>query len=237
MTYKKFALITGASSGIGADTALELSAAGFTLFLVARNHERLDDLRRRIAGSGGEAHAIKADVSEPESVAELLTKVKHHTDYLDVLFNNAGSGQCVALTDTTWDCWNQTIGSCLTGTYLCCKAFVPMLIEASSPVIINNASVAAHRGFPNFAAYSAAKGGVVAFSRALREELREHGIRITVLSAGATDSPFWDHLQGEWDRTRMMRSVDVARTVRTIADLPSTAMIEDITIMPAGGAL
>ena len=233
----KTAVITGASSGIGRASALALSAAGFDLLLCGRDSSRLDDLKSEIEGGSGIVHIFKCDVADLLQVKNLVERASELWSSVDLLFNNAGAGKVVALEETSDELWHDTIGTVLHGTFYCCREFLPLLKRSSRALIINNASVAAHRGFPGFTAYSAAKGGVAAFSRSLREELRSSGIRVTTLSAGATDTPFWNDLAGEWDRSQMMSAGTVAEMIRHIAELPPSAQVEELLLMPSGGAL
>lgn len=237
MQSNKFAVVTGASSGIGRSAALELAQAGYRMCLASRDLEKLRQVASEITSSGGEAYPVQCDVSDSRQVDLLAEQVGHLTPHIDLLFNNAGSGLALPLEETTDIVWEKTIGSVLGGTFYCTRQFLPLLKKSPSALIINNASVAAHRGFPNFAAYAAAKGGVLAFSRALREELRSHSIRVTILSAGATDTPFWDGVEGEWDRSRMMTCETIGQLIRHIAEFPDCAQLEEIRVMPTGGAL
>lgn len=237
MQSHKFAVVTGASSGIGRSAALELARAGYKVCLAARDLEKLRSVAAEISAGGGEAYPVQCDVSDSRQVDMLTEQVGNLTTSVDVLFNNAGSGLALPLEETTDAIWEKTIGSILSGTFYCTRLLLPLLKQSAGALIINNASVAAHRGFPNFAAYAAAKGGVLAFSRALREELRPRNIRVTVLSAGATDTPFWDEVEGEWDRSRMMTCDTIGQLVRQIAEFPDCAQLEEIRVMPTGGAL
>ncbi len=237
MPSDKFAVVTGASSGIGRAAALELSRAGFRVLLAARNLERLVGVAAEISDGGGEAYPVQCDVSDPKQVDLMAEQAAHLSPAVDLLFNNAGSGLSLPIDETTDEIWDTTVGATLSGTFYCTRHLLPQLKKSSGAIVINNASVAAHRGFPNFSAYAAAKGGVLAFSRALREELRPYNIRVTILSAGATDTGFWDNQEGEWDRSRMMSCESIGKLIRQIAEFPDCAQLEEIRVMPFGGAL
>lgn len=234
---KRTALITGGSSGIGLATALELAKLGYELMICGRRQDTLADAVEQLQAAGAVVHHVQCDVSRASDVSAMVASAMELWGHLDILFNNAGTGESVSLSQTTDELWETTIGSSLTGTFNCCRALIPLLLEAPAPIIVNNASVAAQRGFPDFAAYSAAKGGVAAFSRAIREEFRPTGLRVTTLFAGATDSNFWDNVQGEWDRHRMMGCQDVGQLIAFIAQSRTCATMEEVHLMPAGGAL
>jgi NAD(P)-dependent dehydrogenase (short-subunit alcohol dehydrogenase family) len=230
-------VITGASSGIGLASAKALLQQGYQLLLTSRTVTRLQEAELKLKPIGGVVRTFQCDVSQSSQVKDLASFAASHWGRVDLLFNNAGTGSALPLEETTDDLLADMVGSSLYGTFYCSREFLPMLKNATAPVIINNASAAAHRGFANFAAYSAAKGGVASLSRALREELRPYSIRITTLSTGATASPFWDGVEGEWDRSRMMTCDSVGELIAYIAGMPACAQMEEILLMPAGGAL
>lgn len=230
-------VITGASHGIGRATALEMARRGARVLLSARNEAQLEQVCREIRSAGGEAQAVPCDVTRPDEVRRLFEECDRRFGRLDVLFNNAGVGQFVSVEQTTDEIWDAAMDVNLKGTFLCVRESLTLFEKSGGGLIINNASIAAVRGFSNFAAYSASKAGVLGLSRALREELRGKMIRVAVILTGATDTPFWDHVAGDWNRSLMIRAEDVARTVTLIASMPREALIEEITLMPAAGAL
>jgi len=230
-------VITGASSGIGRATALHFGSLGYELIVCSRNAEKLAQVVEEIRASGGVAEAVAADVSGAEGVGTLAAAATERWGHLDVLFNNAGTGRIIPLEQTSDEVWFQTINTSLFGTFACCRDLLPLLKAAPGALIINNASIAAHRGFANFSAYSAAKGGILAFSRAIREELRPFGIRVTTLSMGAVDSDFWLNQEGEWNREQMMTCESVAELIASLVEFPQAGTVEEITVMPRAGAL
>ena len=233
----RVAIITGAGRGIGRGIALELAAHGFAVMLAARTEAQLRLLVSEIVTAGGRADMALCDVRDPAQVSRLFQECDNRLGTPTVLINNAGVGQFISTPLTTDEIWNETIGINLTGAFLCCREAISYFEKAGGGLIINNASIAAVRGFPNFAAYTASKAGLVGLSRSLREELRPRKIRVSVVVPGATDSPFWDNLEGEWDRERMISSESVAKLIATIALQPPELQVEELTIMPSGGAL
>lgn len=236
-TRHKCAVITGGSTGIGLAAAKALAETGYHILLCSRSEAAVQRATEELRRARAQVHGVLCDVSQEEDVIRLASEAERLFGHVDVLFNNAGTGKMVSLEATSLELWQNTLSSSLTGTFLCCRAFLPLLKQAPAPIIINNASVSAKRGFQGFAAYSAAKGGVAAFSRAIREELRADGIRVTTLYPGATDSPFWNDVAGEWDRARMMTCEDIGKVILQIAQTNPCAMVEEIHLMPIGGAL
>lgn len=234
---QKVAIVTGSGRGIGRGVALELAANGFAVMLAARSESQLAAVAGEIAAAGARAAYCVCDVSRAKDVRALFEECGMQLGAPSVLVNNAGSGQFVSTVQTSDEIWERTIGANLTGAFYCCREAIAVFEKAGGGLIINNASVAAVRSFPGFAAYSASKAGVVGFSRSLREEVRAINIRVSVVMAGATDTPFWDKVEGEWDRKRMVATQHVATLIAMIALQPPELQVEEITIMPAGGAL
>lgn len=230
-------VITGASHGIGRASALELARRGARLLLAARNQVQLEAVCAEVREAGGEAEWKICDVTRTEDVARLFATCDSRFGRIDLLFNNAGVGQFLPAILTTDEIWDEAMNVNLRGAFLCVRESLPLFEKSGGGLIINNASIAGVRGFPNFAAYCASKAGLLGLTRALREELRDKKIRVTAILPGATDTPFWDHVAGDWNRSLMIRPEEVARMVGLIADMPSDAVVEEVSIMPAGGAL
>lgn len=230
-------VITGASHGIGLATAHEAARRGASLLLTARHEDQLKQACEDVRGAGGRAEYCVADVSRSEPVRELFAQCERLFGRLDVLFNNAGVGQFVPALLTTDEIWDETVDANLRGAFLCIREALPLFEKSGGGLIINNASIAAVRGFPNFSAYCASKAGLLGLTRALREELRDKKIRVAAILPGATDTPFWDHVAGEWNRSLMIKPEAVARLVAEMAEAPPESIIEELTVMPAGGAL
>lgn len=230
----KVAVITGGSGGMGAATAKLLAESGWRVYILSR---RAEDTRGSYGDCENTLCAINCDVSNEESVTQAFSRIADEAGKIDFLFNNAGMGYTVPIQDTTSEMWRETLDTNLTGTFLCCKASLPLLEKSNHPMIMNNASVAAMRAFENFGPYSAAKAGVVAFSNVLREELRAKKIHVCVLCPGATSTGFWENATGEWDRSKMMQPEDIAVIILNVLNLPSRVHFETLTVMPSGGAL
>ncbi len=233
----RVALVTGAGRGIGREVALDLGARGFAVMLAARTAGEMDRVASQIHADGGKAAVCACDVSEPDEVRRLFAATDAAFGGLGVLVNNAGMGRFVPTVETTEELWDATLDTNLKGAFLCSREAVPRFEKAGGGLIINIASVVAVRGFANCAAYAASKAGLLGMSRSMREELRKKGIRISVVMPGATDSSFWDHVTGNWDRGRMMSAADIARVIGDIAVQPPNMTTEEVLLMPAGGAL
>jgi 3-oxoacyl-[acyl-carrier protein] reductase len=189
----RVALITGASSGIGAATARVLADLGAIVALgYHQNEEGANQVVGQIMKEGGKALAICADMRRANDISSL---VKHATDELgpiDILINNAGSlVERQAISDLTQARWDEIINLNLTSVMLCSQAVVPMMIERKTGSIVNLVSIAGRTGGgPGAAAYSVAKGGLITFTKSLAKELAPHGVRVNAISPGVIDTPF-----------------------------------------------
>ena len=181
----KVALVTGAGSGIGRATAVRLAAEGAT---VVATDVSAEGLAGTVELAGPTVSAHEGDVSVPTSVAEMVDAAVTGHGRLDVLCNIAGILRFNNLADTTLDEWNRVLAVNLTGTFLMCQTAMPHLLEAGGN-IVNTASTAALGGHPWTAAYSASKGGILAFSQGLAIEFGKQGVRTNVVAPGSVETP------------------------------------------------
>ncbi|MGZ2411893.1 uncharacterized protein ACUXST_001314 [Sphingomonas sp. F9_3S_D5_B_2] len=197
------ALITGASAGLGAEFARQLSARGTRLVLAARREDRL----RALGDELGNARAVAIDLSAADAAERLVDDLDAAGEQVELLINNAGFGQIGRF--VTSDARRQremidlNVGT-LTGL---CRAIAPRMVERRSGGILNVASTAAFQPGPNMAVYFATKAYVLSFSEALHEELKPHGVHVTALCPGPTRTEFGDIAgfggNGMFDRVAM----------------------------------
>lgn len=232
------ALITGASSGIGKETALGFAQAGVDLALIGRSQEKLD----RVIAEVGEQVKIKPysiDLGEIATVKEKIEAVVSDFGGIDILVNNAGMGYTNPLQDTPLSEWQQVLDLNLTSVFQCIQAVLPTLRHRGGGTIINVASIAAHSPFPSWGAYSVSKAGIITLSKALSGEEKENGIRVVTITPGAVNTPLWDTdtVKMELNRSAMLDPKVVAQAIVQSALLPQQAVIEEMTLMPSAGAL
>ncbi len=232
----RVAWVPGASSGIGEAVARELAASGWRIGLGARHVDRLERVASGLAGGG---HAFGGlDVTRAGSVHAWASDLRKRIGAEpDLLVYCAGWGTFRKVVDTTDADWNLTIDTNLTGLFHVVREVLPPMLARGSGHIVNVLSVTARIAFPKNGAYCASKFGALGLTEALRMEVRRHGIRVTAVLPGATDTPFWDALEGEWDRSRMMPPSVVARAIREAAETAPGAMVEEIRIGPQLGNL
>jgi len=190
MAETKVALVTGASGVIGAAMAKALASAGFRVAVHYRQgKESADEVVERIVAGGGEASAVEADLSREESVASMFDRVERQLGPLDYLVNNAGVNRDVLLAFMSNEQWDEVIDTNLRGTYLCSRLALPAMMRRGGGAICNIVSPAGVRGQAGQCNYSAAKGGVIAFTKALSREVGRFKIRVNAVCPGVIPSP------------------------------------------------
>lgn len=231
------AVVTGAGRGIGRAIAGALAREGTAVALAASSGSELDGVAREIRQAGGQALVVPTDVRQEASVEALVRRALAEWRQVDVLVNAAGVAIFAPVTDSKLDDWDQMLAVNLRGAVLACRAVLPAMIGRRRGTIINVGSVVTSRALTGSAAYTASKYGLLGFSRVLAEEMRPHGVRVGVLSAGATDTPLWDAMPGAPARERMLRADQVAEAALLMAGLGPNAALEEVTLLPAGGIL
>jgi NADP-dependent 3-hydroxy acid dehydrogenase YdfG len=234
----KTAIVTGAGRGIGRAVALAFAAEGAAVAVASRSRADLAEVAGAIrSAGGGRALAIPTDVTNDGAVEALVEQTLADLGRVDVLVTAAGTAAFAALADTKPADWDTMLSVNLRAAMVCCRAVLPPMLRQASGTIINIASIAAKRALPGSAVYTATKAGLFGFSRVLAEELRNTGVRVGVLIPGAVDTPLWDTLGGSPPREKMLRPEDVARAAVLMAALPPHAVLEELTLLPAGGIL
>jgi short-subunit dehydrogenase len=231
------ALVTGASRGIGKAVALALAQQGLTVALVARSQPDLLAVQAEIQAKGGKAEVFPIDLADLTALPQRLQALLDRFGGCDVLVNNAGVAHVGPLATLSLSEWQRVIDLNLTAAFLCAQAVLPGMRQQGFGVIVNVVSIAGKRAFPNWGAYCASKFGLLGFSQALAEEERQHGIRVTSLCPGAVNTPLWDRVEVDFDRSQMLSPEWVADVVAYLVRLPRGAVVEDLTLMPAAGAL
>ncbi len=186
----RVALVTGASGIIGAAIAQALGSAGFRVAVHYRHgKESADKVVDRIVAAGGEASTVEADLSRQESVAPMFERNEQHLGPVDYLFNNAGINRDALLAFMSDEQWDEVIATNLRGTYLCSRLALPGMMRRGSGAICNIVSPAGIRGQPGQCNYSASKGGIIAFTKALAREVGQFRIRVNAVCPGVIPSP------------------------------------------------
>jgi len=190
-TNNGYAVVTGASQGIGEHLARKLAAQGYGLILVSRNLEKLTALSTELSQSFQiKAHPVACDLSTEAGVQQLIQFCSKHSSEIEVLINNAGFGDLGEFCDQKWEVYQEMIGLNVTGLTQLAHFFASQFKKNKRGSILNVASTAAFQPDPFFSVYGATKAYVLSLSEALKEELAPYNVQVSVLCPGPTDTPF-----------------------------------------------
>jgi 3-oxoacyl-[acyl-carrier protein] reductase len=213
------ALVTGASRGIGRAIAERLARDGFEVVVAARDRAELDEVAASIGAAGGRARALVLDVSDPQSVAAALTGVE-----LDVLVNNAGVGVLKPFMELSAAEWQRTIDVNVNALYHVTHAVLPAMIARRSGHICTIGSISGRGAFVGGSCYAATKAFVTSWSESLMLEVREHGVKVSVVMPGSVTTHFNDHVPSDADAWKL-RPEDVADTVAHVIATPPNVLV------------
>jgi NADP-dependent 3-hydroxy acid dehydrogenase YdfG len=240
------ALITGASSGIGAATAVAMAGEGAAVALAARRRDRLDQLAARISGDGGQVAVIEADVADEEQARALVEDANEQLGGLDCLVNNAGVMLLGLIQGANPEEWRRMLDVNCLGLLYCTHAAVPLMRDGGGGDIINVASVAGRQANMGSAVYNMTKWGVVGFSEGLRQECLHLGIRVTCVEPGYVDTELQGHntnplvVQAAEKMREQIGEVltaeDIARAIVYTVSQPPHVSVNEVMIRPTGQA-
>ena len=234
--------ITGASSGIGEATALACARAGAAVALAARRTDRIEDLAERIAGDGGRALAVTADVGEEEQARAFVQRTQDDLGRLDVLVNNAGVMLLGPIENAPTEEWRRMIHANLFGVLYCTHAALPLMRQQGAGHIVNVSSVAGRVARLGSGVYNLTKWGVGAFSESLRQEMVPVGVRVTLIEPGAVATELPGHNRPEvleqmaksFAGVTPLAAEDIATAILyAIGQSPNVA-VNEILVRPSG---
>lgn len=236
----KVAVVTGASSGIGAATAEALAKEGAIVVIAARREERLQDLKQKIEDAGTRAMVVQCDVADEGQSHELIRQAKDEFGHVDILVNNAGVMLLSKVEKGLSDEWRQMFDVNVLGLLYVTDAAIEVMKEQGSGHIVNISSVAGRRSNPMTGVYSGTKYAVNAVSEALRGELVEDGIRVTIVEPGAVATELPDHISDDEAQERVagitsietLESEDIANAIVYATSQPQRVNVNEILIMP-----
>ncbi len=240
MAQSKIAMVTGAGTGVGRAVSLALMQAGFTVVLVGRRKEMLEETAALGKQGGGQSVAMPCDVADPVAVTKLFADIKAKYGRLDFLFNNAGMGTGVPFEDLTYDQWKQVVDVNLTGSFLCAQGAFRLMKEQKPQGgrIVNNGSISAHTPRPNSAPYTATKHAITGLTKSISLDGRKYEITCGQIDIGNAATPMTARMAGgvpQANGTMMpeptMDAKHVGDAVVYMANLPPDANVHTITVM------
>ena len=194
----RVAIITGAGRGIGQAIALAYAREGARVALAARTTTELEDTARQVEALGGSACIIPTDVTDQEQVDQMVAQTVDRYTFIDILVNNAGIGGPVgALQDNDPTYWIQTMQANVIGTYLCCRAVLPVMIQQDRGQIINLSGAGAMSAWPLMSAYCASKAAVIRLTEGLAMELADSNVHVNALGPGSIHTRMWEEMRDE----------------------------------------
>ncbi|MDG4780545.1 SDR family NAD(P)-dependent oxidoreductase [Micromonospora sp. WMMD961] len=241
------ALITGASGGIGAATALALASQGANVALVARRKDRLDDLVERIRATGGTAIAIEADITDRLQATAAVEQTVGTFGGVDTLVNNAGIMLLGPAESAPVEEWDRMIAINLQGLLYTTHAALPHLLTAAEGTrgtadIVNVSSLAGRFPVAGSAVYSLTKQGVGAFSEALRQEVSGRHVRVSVIEPGPVATDLFTHIRPEvleasrdsWADATLLHAEDIADTITFVVTRQARVVVSELLVRPDG---
>lgn len=210
------AIVTGASSGIGRETALELARHGVGLVIVARREDRLQEVTDQIAAVGGTVEAVVGDVTDRAVRQRAIDAAREKLGGLDVLVNNAGIGAMGLFVDADPERVRRLMEVNFFATVEMIRLSLPLLQQSNRSIVVNVSSILGHRGVPYSSEYAASKFAVQGFSESIRAEFTRLGIDVLVVSPGTTETEFFDRVierteDPKWPEHRPVSAAEVAR--------------------------
>jgi len=225
----KVAVVTGAGRGIGRAIAVELAKMGARVVVAARSVSELEETARM----AGLASVVPTDVRRQNEVHRLLEHAETQLGPVDILVNAAGigvSGPVVGFSDADFE---AVLDTNLKSIFLTCRGVLPSMTARGTGHIVNIASIAGKVGSANLAVYCASKFGVVGFTQALAEEVRQHGIRVSLICPGSTDTSFFGGTgKASKARERMLTPADIAHAVAMLVTQEANSFISEVVIRP-----
>jgi NADP-dependent 3-hydroxy acid dehydrogenase YdfG len=237
----KVALVTGASSGIGAATALELARAGASVALSARRADRLTGLVAEIEALGSKALALPGDMMVEAEAIKAVEDTVAHFGRIDILINSAGVMQAGGIVDADLAEFRRVYEINVFGTLYTCAAAVPHMLKQGEGDIVNITSLAGRKGGPETNAYSGSKHAANSMTDAMRQELGGKNIRVSILMPGATttevgdsiSNPNWRKaIQAHVSKEGAVKPEEIGQTIVFMLSLPRNAHISEISVRP-----
>ncbi len=223
-------LVTGAGQGLGAAICEMLARDGAEVVAADIDADKADTVAARLRGEGGRVSPLRLDVADPAGIEAALDEAVAACGQLDAIVNNAGVDVTLPIDELTVVDWQRVLSTNLTGPFLMAKFGLARM--APEGHIVNIASTAARRAWPNACAYHASKWGLMGLSHALHAELRGRGIRVSAIIAGGMRTPFLLERFPDIDESLLQDPANVARAVRFVLTQPPGTVIPEVMVLP-----
>jgi NAD(P)-dependent dehydrogenase (short-subunit alcohol dehydrogenase family) len=228
----KTIFITGAASGLGAALAGLLAASLANIVVTDIDQARADQAAALVRARGAQALALGFDVGDANAAERAIERAVMHFGSLDVLINNAGTDLTLPVAELRVDQWLRVIDTNLNGPFVLAKHAAARMRLAGGGHIVNVASTAAKRAWPNASAYHASKWGLLGLSHALHAELRPDNIKVTAVIAGGMRTPFLLERFPDIDTDCLQEPASVAQAIRAVLLMPAGSVVAELTVLP-----
>jgi NAD(P)-dependent dehydrogenase (short-subunit alcohol dehydrogenase family) len=228
----KTVFVTGGASGLGAALCNVMGASGAKVIVGDLKKDKAEAIVEWLRGNDVQAHAIGFDVGNPGEAEQAVREAVEVFGKLDVLVNNAGTDITLSMAEMSTDQWMRVINTNLNGPFLLAKYASEQMKRAGSGQIVNVASTAAKRAWPNASAYHASKWGLLGLSHAMHAELRPHNIKVTAVIAGGMRTPFLLDRFPDIDIETLQDPANVAKAVKSVLLLPDETVVPEIMVLP-----
>ena len=228
----KTVFITGGASGLGAALGRTLAQAGADVVVGDIHTAMAEKAALALRDFGVRSHSIGFDVGDAESSRHAIDAVVAEFGQLDVLVNNAGTDITLSMDELAPEDWQRVINTNLSGPFMLSKYAAAHMRRKGGGHIVNVASTAAKRAWPNASAYHASKWGLLGLSHAMHAELRPHGIKVTAVIAGGMHTPFLLDRFPDIDVSTLQDPANVAKAIKSVLLLPPETVIAEIMVLP-----
>jgi len=226
----KVAIVTGASRGIGSAISIALAKEGATVVLAARSINKLEETARQVTKAGGKAQIVVTELTDEESIKNLVRTAKEKFGRLDILVNNAGVTHSAKLDRTETKDWDYCMQVNARAPFILCREALPLLRKAKAGYIINIASVVGVKGYPLQSAYTASKHAIRGMTISLAEELKGSNIRVHLLCPGGVDTELVQKVRPDIKKDELIKPEEIAELVIYLVTHKGNAVIDELHI-------
>lgn len=229
----KVAIVTGASRGIGRAISIALAQEAATVVLAARSTEKLHEVAEKVTKAGGKPEIVVTELTEEESIKNLVKTTNEKFRRLDILINNAGVTHSAKLEQTATEDWQRCINVNARAPFILCREALPLLIKSQAGYIINIASVVGVKGYPLQSAYTSSKHALRGMTISLAEELKGSNIRVHLLCPGGVDTDMVGSVRPDIKKDELIHPEEIAELVLYLVTHKGNAVIDELHIRRA----
>ena len=229
----KVAIVTGASRGIGRAISVALAQEAATVVLAARSIQKLQETADKVTEAGGKAEIVVTELTEEESIKNLVKVTSEKFSRLDILVNNAGVTHSAKLEETATEDWERCMQINARAPFILCREALPLLKKSQAGYIINIASVVGVKGYPLQSAYTSSKHALRGMTISLAEELKGSNIRVHLLCPGGVDTELVQKVRPDIKRDELMQPEEIAELVLYLVTHKGNAVIDELHIRRA----